>query len=90
MGLGEGEGQSKKFLVKTSQNDTGKICMQYEDDLMRFSGTTDRRTDVKGDSNTPSGETPRGKNSVVFKTLEPYIRKLVGTCYNLIVVTKGG
>ena len=45
MGLGEGEGQSKKILVKTSQNDTGKICMQYEDDLMRFSGTTDRQTD---------------------------------------------
>ena len=41
--------------------------MQYQDDPMRFSGTTDRQTarqtDVRGDSNTPSGETPRGKNS---------------------------
>ena len=45
MGLGEGEGQSKKILVKISQNDTGKICMQYEDDLIRSSVTTGKQTD---------------------------------------------
>ena len=55
-----GRGGQEKILVKISQNDTENICMQYEDDLMRFSVTTDGQTDVRGDSNTTSRETPAG------------------------------
>ena len=61
LGMGQGGGAVKKILVKISQNDTEKICMQYEDDLTRFSVTPPGQPDVRGDSNTPSGETPRGK-----------------------------